>query len=81
MLPFVVFVVFLHSLRFCSAFVSSDLVSSCEFAGREPGGLSPLEPFPFMICLHACVRYDRRFPTGPTGTTQRLACREFKNLL
>jgi hypothetical protein len=52
-----------------------------RICGAGAGGLSPLESFPSMICLHACVRYDRRFPTGPTGTTQRLACREFKNLL
>jgi hypothetical protein len=52
-----------------------------RICGAGAGGLSPMEPFPSMICLHACVRYDRRFPTGPTETTQRLACREFKNLL
>jgi hypothetical protein len=59
MLPFVVFVVFLHSLRFCSAFVSSDLVSSCEFAGRERGrvvAFGTLSVYDLFACVCVLLR-------------------------
>jgi hypothetical protein len=56
MLPFDVFVVFLRSLCFCSAFVSSDLVSSCEFAGREREGCRLWNPFRlWFVCMRVCV--------------------------